>query len=70
MPADRPKFRQVLLSLLGDDGSLLAGPGEDGGATHSLAGVLGSPLEAGHSLYLTTQHRYQQSHQDIQMTEM
>ena len=66
-PAARPTFRQVLLSLLGDDSSILAVPAEER-ATHSLASVLGSPLDAGHSMYLSTQHRYPTN--DIQSTAM
>ena len=61
-------FRQILLSLLGDDNSLLMVPEEDK-ATHSLAGVLGSPLKAGYSMYLSEQHRYQAG-SDVQMTKM
>ena len=55
--AERPKFQKILLTLLGDDKALLAVPTEEG-ATHSLAGVLGSPLEAGHGMYLNKQNCY------------
>ena len=55
--ADRPTFQKILLTLLGDDKALLAVPTEER-ATHSLAGVLGSPLEAGHGMYLTRQQSY------------
>ncbi|CAI8019033.1 Ephrin type-A receptor 8 (Fragment) [Geodia barretti] len=56
-PAERPTFQQILLTLLGDDKALLAVPTEER-ASHSLAGVLGSPLEAGHSMYLNRQNSY------------
>ena len=57
-PYARPTFQQILLTLLGDDRALLAVPTEER-ATHSLAGVLGSPLEAGYGMYLSRQHSYQ-----------
>jgi hypothetical protein len=56
-PAARPTFRQVLQTLLGEDRSLLEVL-EEARASHSLAGVLGSPLEAGHRMYLARQHCY------------
>ena len=56
-PAERPTFQQILLTLLGDDKALLAVPTEER-ASHSLAGVLGCPLEAGHSMYLNRQNSY------------
>ena len=46
----RPKFRELLLSLLGKD-DVLAVP-QKALDTHPLAGVLGSPLEAGEGMYL------------------
>ena len=57
-PADRPTFRDILHTLLGDDKALLAVPEEER-ATHSLAGVLGSPLDAGKGMYLSRQNCYQ-----------
>ena len=47
--AERPTFHDILLTLLGDDKTILAVPTEER-ATHSLAGVLESPLEAGQGM--------------------
>ena len=47
----RPKFRELLLSLLNDKDDVLAIP-QKALDTHPLAGVLGSPLEAGEGMYL------------------
>ena len=67
-PKSRPTFRQLLLSLLGNDESLLMIPEEEK-ATHTLAAVLGSPLEAGYHMYLDDQQRYR-TLDEMQLTEL
>ena len=56
MAGQRPSFRDLLLALL--DNQVLSIPQEDLD-THSHAGVLGSPLEAGEYMYRDIQDRYQ-----------
>lgn len=51
MSDERPKFREVLLSLLKDKENVLAIP-QEALDSHQLAGVLGSPIEAGDGMYL------------------
>ena len=55
--AHRPGFREVLLSLLGSPEEVLSIPPESLD-THPLAGVLGSPLEAGENMYSDLQNQY------------
>ena len=68
-PKFRPKFQHILLSLLDDDDALQAIPEEDK-ATHTMAGVLGSPLEAGYYMYLQEQYRYRKNEEDMQQTKL
>ena len=65
MAADRPSFRKLFLTLLDNPEEVLSVPTEILG-THHLAGVLGSPLEAGQSLYRDLQDRYLQMEVDYQ----
>ena len=58
MAAQRPSFRDLLLALLDDPKVVLSIPPE-ALDTHSHAGVLGSPLEAGEHMYRDLQYRYQ-----------
>ena len=58
---NRPGFREVLLSLLGNPEEMTSIPLE-ALDTHPLAGVLGSPLEAGENMYLDLQSQYYTSH--------
>ena len=61
----RPPFRELLLTLLNNPEEVLSIlPGTLG--THHLAGVLGSPLEAGESLYRDLRDRYLQMDDDYQ----
>ena len=53
----RPSFRELFLALTGDKSQVLLIPQADG-ETHPLAGVLGSPLEAGKKLYKELQNKY------------
>ena len=55
--SQRPSFREILLSLLGTPETVLSIPQEDL-ETHLLAGMLGSPLEAGENMYCDLQNRY------------
>ena len=59
MADQRPSFRELLLTLLGNPKAVLSIPREALN-THSLAGVLGSPLEAEASIcmYRDLQNRY------------
>ena len=54
----RPNFRDVLLTLISDQETVLAIPQEDID-THHLARVLGAPLEAGDRMYLDLKLKYQ-----------
>ncbi|XP_019855444.1 PREDICTED: uncharacterized protein LOC109584225 [Amphimedon queenslandica] len=53
----RPSFNEIMLLLLKDDSTLLLIPDEDR-LTHSEAGQLGGPLEAGDKLYTDLQSMY------------
>ena len=65
MAACRPSFRELLLTVLDSpEKVLLIPPGTL--STHHLAGVLGSPLEAGESLYRDLQDKYLQMDNDYQ----
>ena len=57
MAAQRPSFRELLLTLLGNKTIILSIP-RDALNTHNLAGVLGSPLEAGGNMYRDLQNKY------------
>ena len=58
MAAQRPSFRDLLLALLDNIKVVLSIPPE-AFETHSHAGVLGSPLEAGENMYRDLQDKYQ-----------
>ena len=53
----RPAFRQIVISLSGTKDKLLSIP-QEAFNTHNLAGVLGSPLEAGKQMYADLQNQY------------
>lgn len=55
--SNRPAFREILLILLGSSEEVLSIP-PAAVDTHHLAGVLGSPLDAGESMYKDLQYRY------------
>ena len=55
--AERPSFRELLLTLLNIPEAILSIP-QEALDTHNLAGVLGSPLEAGGNMYGELQNRY------------
>ena len=57
MAAQRPSFRELLLTLLSNPKEVLSIPLE-ALDTHNLAGVLGSPLKAGENMYRDLQNRY------------
>ena len=65
MAVHRPSFRELLLTLLNNPEEVLSVPPGTLG-THHLAGVLGSPLEAGESLYRDLRDRYLQTADDYQ----
>ena len=65
LAADRPEFRQILLSLLDNPDGVLSIPQEDL-ETHQLAGVLGSVLEAGENMYCGLRDRYLETDGDYQ----
>ena len=53
---ERPGFRDILLSLLEDEQTVLSIPKDIG--SNSLAAVLGAPLEAGFNMYTELQTMY------------
>ena len=55
--AQRPSFRELLLTLLNIPNAILSIP-QEALDTHSLAGVLGSTLNAGEDMYRDLQNRY------------
>ena len=55
--AQRPLFRELLLTLLNIPKAILSIP-QEALDTHSLAGVLGSTLKAGENMYRDLQDRY------------
>ena len=57
MAGQRPSFRELLLILLGNPKAVLSIPRE-ALSTHNLAGVLGSPLEAGANMYRDLLNKY------------
>ena len=65
MAAHRPSFRKLFLTLVDSPEEVLSVPTETLG-TYNLAGVLGSPLEAGQNLYRDLQDRYLQVEVDYQ----
>ena len=54
---DRPSFRELFLALTGEKSQVLHIPQTDD-EIHPLAGVLGSPLEAGKNMYKDLQNKY------------
>lgn len=64
--AHRPSFRKLFITLLDSPEEVLSVSTGMLGA-HHLAGVLGSPLEAGESLYRDLQDRYLQVDDDYQV---
>ena len=65
MTSQRPSFRELLLTLLNNPEEVLSIPPGTLGTQH-LAGVLGSPLEAGEGLYRDLRDRYLQTDDDYQ----
>ena len=59
--ANRPGFRDIFLSLLGNPEEMLSIPPE-ALDSHHLAGVLGSPLEAGENMYPDLHNQYFSDH--------
>ena len=57
MAAQRPSFRELLLTLLNVPNAILSIP-QEALDTHSLAGVLGSTLTSGENMYRDLQERY------------
>ena len=57
MAAQRPSFRELLLTLLNVPNTILSNP-QEALDTHSLAGVLGSTLTSGENMYRDLQERY------------
>ena len=57
MTSCRPSFREVVQALLEHEDSLLHIPPE-ALSSHSQAGMLGAPLEAGMLMYTGTQEMY------------
>ena len=55
--ASRPGFREIFLSLLDSIEKVLSIPPE-ALDTHHLAGILGSPLEAGENMYPDLHDKY------------
>ena len=64
MVANRPSFRELFLAFLDSPEEVLSIPPGSPSA-HHLAGVLGSPLEAGGSLYRDLQDRYLHEYQEM-----
>ena len=48
--SDRPKFREMVLTLIGEEDEVLYIPPE-ALSTHMMAGALGSPLDTGMDMY-------------------
>ena len=55
--SSRPRFREIAIVLTGNPQDLLSIP-QEALDTHKLAGVLGSPLEAGNNTYKDLQEKY------------
>ena len=55
--AGRPSFREIFLSLLDTAENVLSIPPE-ALDSHSLAGVIGSPLEVGENMYTDLRDKY------------
>ena len=55
--ASRPGFREIFLSLLDTPENMLSIPSE-ALDTHHLAGIIGSPLEAGENMYIDLRDKY------------
>ena len=56
--ASRPRFRELTIILTGNPQDVLSIPQEALSHSHKLAGVLGSPLEAGKNMYSDIQNKY------------
>ena len=57
MTGNRPRFRELAITLAGSHQDVLSIPQEALDA-HKLAGVLGSPLEVGKNMYSDLQSKY------------
>ena len=57
MTAQRPSFRDLLLTLLSIPDAMIS-LAQEALDTDHLAGVLGSPLKAGQNMYSDLQNRY------------
>ena len=55
--ASRPGFREIFLSLLNTPENVLSIPPK-ALDTHHLAGIIGSPLEAGENMYIDLRDKY------------
>ena len=55
--SDRPKFREMVLILISNEGEVLHVP-QEALDTHRMAGELGAPLEAGEDMYPDLQMTY------------
>ena len=55
--SDRPRFREMVLVLIGNERTVLHIP-QEALDTHRLAGELGTPLEAGEDMYPDLQMTY------------
>lgn len=55
--SDRPKFREMVLVLIGKEEDVLYIP-QEALDSHRLAGVLGAPLEAGSDMYPELERTY------------
>ena len=56
-PAARPKYREILTVLLGEEYKVLSIPTEDA-STSAQASLLGAPIEEGEKMYLDLQGQY------------
>ena len=54
---NRPRFRELTIVLTGNPHHVLSIP-QEALDVHKLAGVLGSPLEAGKNMYSDLQNKY------------
>ena len=58
---NRPRFREFTIVLTGNPHDVLSIP-QEALDVHKLAGVLGSPLEAGKNMYSDLQNKYMNEH--------
>ena len=54
---NRPRFREIVIVLTGSSQDVLSIP-QEALDVHRLAGVLGSPMEAGKNMYSDLQNKY------------